>query len=102
MILEEDLVYSETEEQKETDILFNIILPNLEASLEGGKPYLTGYDFSIADIAYFNELHNVLAILEKDIDAKKFPNADKWMRRINDIGPIRVSIIKFNEELKRL
>jgi len=77
-------------------------LPNLEASLAGGKPYLCCYDFSIADIAYFNELYNVLAILETDIDSKQFPNVDKWMRRISDIGPIRVSIVKFNEELKRL
>ena len=56
------------EEQKEMDILFTMILPNLENSLGGGKPYLCGYDFSIADIAYFNELTNILSVLEVDLD----------------------------------
>ena len=91
----EDTTYSEIEEQKEIEILFNLIIPNLEQSLEGGKPYLCGYDFSIADIAYFNELTNILAILEMDIDSKRFPNSDRWMRRIEDIGAIRVTTIKF-------
>ena len=98
----EDSSYSELEEQKEKDILFNVCFPHLESSLDGGKPYLTGYDFSIADIAYFNELTNVLALLEMDVDSKRFPNIDKWMRRINDIGPIRVTIIKFQDELAKL
>lgn len=60
----EDSIYSEIEEQKEKDIFFNIIVPNLESHLEGGKVYLCGYDFSIADIAFFNELINVIEIIE--------------------------------------
>lgn len=95
IIEKEDSVYNEVEEQKERDIFFNIIVPNLESHLEGGKVYLCGYDFSLADIAFFNELINGIEILEQNIDAKKFPNIDKWMRRIEDIGPIRVATIKF-------
>jgi len=72
-----------------------LIFPNLEASLDGGKPYLCGYDFSVADIAYFNEITNVLAMLEISVDPKRFPNTDKWMKRISDLGAIRVSTIKF-------
>ena len=95
LIEPEESQYNEEEEQKEIEILFNIILPNLEQALEGGKSYLCGYDFSIADIAYFNELTNILSVLEMDIDPKKLPNAERWMRRIDDIGPIRLHTIKF-------
>eukprot|EP00347_Sterkiella_histriomuscorum_P018704 403344494 len=98
----EESMYSETEEQKEREIFFNIIVPNLESHLEGGKVYLCGYDFSIADIAFFNELINVIEIIEQNIDTKKYPNVDKWMKRIEDIGPIRVMTIKFQDELKKL
>ena len=94
--------YSELEEQKEREIFFNIIIPNLETSLDGGKLYLCGFDFSIADIAFFNELLNTIEIIEQNIDTRKYPNVDKWMRRIEDIGPIRIATIKFQEELKRL
>ena len=98
----EESMYSESEEQKEREIFFNIIVPNLESHLEGGKVYLCGYDFSIADIAFFNELINVIEIIEQNIDTKKYPNVDKWMKRIEDIGPIRVMTIKFQDELKKL
>jgi glutathione S-transferase len=98
----EESTYSETEEVKEREIFFNIIVPNLESHLDGGKVYLCGYDFSIADIAFFNELINVIEVIEQNIDSKKFPNIDKWMKRIEDIGPIRVMTIKFQEELKKL
>jgi glutathione S-transferase len=74
-------------------------LVSLEQALEGGKPYLTGYDFSLADMAYFNEIVNIFSILDYNLDAKVYPNIDKWMKRINDIGPIRVMLIKFYEEL---
>ena len=94
--------YDEREHQSEKDVFFNIVIPNLEQALEGGKLYLCGYDFSVADIAFFNELLNTIEILEQNIDTKKFPNVDKWMRRIEDIGPIRVTTIKFQEEIKRL
>jgi len=83
-------------------VLFNLCISNLEHALEGGKPYICGYDFSVADLAYFNELTNVLAILDAEIDGKQFPNVDKWMKRISDIGPIRKSLIRFQEEFKKL
>ena len=41
----EDTTYSEAEEQRERNIFFNVIIPNLEAQLDGGKAYLCGYDF---------------------------------------------------------
>jgi len=95
LIEREDSFYSEAEEMKEREIFFNIIVPNLESHLDGGKIYLCGYDFSIADIAFFNELINTIEIIEQNVDSKKFPNIDKWMKRIEDIGPIRVMTIKF-------
>lgn len=95
LIEREDSIYSESEEQREREIFFNIIVPNLESHLEGGKVYLCGYDFSIADIAFFNELINAIEIIEQNVDSKKYPNIDKWMKRIEDIGPIRVATIKF-------
>lgn len=95
IVEKEDCTYSEAEEAKEKEIFFNIIVPNLEQHLDGGKVYLCGYDFSIADIAFFNEMINTIEITEQNIDSKKFPNIDKWMRRIEDIGPIRVATIKF-------
>jgi glutathione S-transferase len=98
----EDSQYSEFEEQKEIEILFNIILPNLEESLDGGKYFLCGNDISIADIAYFNELTNILSVLEMEIDTKKYPNADRWIKRIESISAIRVNTIKFQEEWKKL
>lgn len=95
--------YSEVEEQKEREIFFNIIIPNLESILDGGgKLYLCGFDFSIADIAFFNEILNTIEVIEQNIDVKKYPNVDRWMRRIEDIGPIRMATIKFQDELKKL
>lgn len=102
MVDREESSYSEAEEQKEREIFFNIIIPNLESHLDGGKIYLCGYDFSIADIAFFNELINVIEVIEQNVDAKKYPNIDKWMKRIEDIGPIRVMTITFQDELKKL
>ncbi|CDW83806.1 glutathione s-transferase [Stylonychia lemnae] len=102
LIEKEEVKFNDGEEAKEKDIFFNIIVPNLESHLDGGKTYLCGYDFSIADIAFFNELINVIEIIEQNIDAKRFPNIDKWMKRIEDIGPIRVGTIKFQDELKKL
>lgn len=78
-----------------------MILANLENQLEGGKSYLTGYDYTIADIAYFNSLTTLLAVLEETIDPKKYPNIDKWMQRMEDIGQVRVQQLKFQEELKK-
>lgn len=98
----DDTFYSEAEEMKEREIFFNVIVPNLESHLDGGKVYLCGYDFSLADIAFFNEIINAIEILEQNIDSKKYPNIDKWMKRIEDIGPIRVATIKFQDEFKRL
>ena len=98
----DDTFYSEAEELKEREIFFNVIVPNLESHLDGGKVYLCGYDFSLADIAFFNEIINAIEILEQNIDSKKYPNIDKWMKRIEDIGPIRVATIKFQDEFKRL
>jgi len=63
--------------------------------LDGGKAYLCGYDFSLADIAFFNEMMNVIEITGQNIDTRRFPNVDKWLKRIEDIGPIRVATIKF-------
>lgn len=97
-----ELDYDEQDDQKEKDVFFNIIVTNLEQQLEGGKQYLCGYDFSIADIALFNELINTIEIIEQNIDTKRFPNVDKWMRRIEDIGPIRMATIKFQDEFKKL
>lgn len=102
LIDREETTYTEGEEQKEKEIFFSIIVPNLEQHLDGGKIYLCGYDFSIADIAFFNELINAIELIEQNIDPKKFPNIDKWMKRIEDIGPIRVNTIKFQDELKKL
>ena len=98
----EDTTYSENEELKEKDIFFNVIIPNLEAQLNGGKAYLCGYDFSLADIAFFNELMTTIELTGQNIEARKFPNVDKWLKRIEDIGPVRVATIKFQEEFKRL
>jgi glutathione S-transferase len=60
IIEKEETTYSEAEEQKEREIFFTIIVPNLESHLDGGKIFLCGYDFSVADLAYFNELINVI------------------------------------------
>ena len=94
--------YDEAEHQSEKDVFFNIIVPNLEQALDGGKLYLCGYDFSVADIAFFNELLNTIEVLGQNIDVKKYPNVDRWMRRIEDIGPIRVYTIRFQDEFKKL
>lgn len=102
VIDKDDTFYSEAEELKEREIFFTVIIPNLESHLDGGKVYLCGYDFSLADIAFFNEIINAIEVLEQNIDSKKYPNIDKWMKRIEDIGPIRVATIKFQDEYKRL
>ena len=61
----EELNFKVNAEEGERDIFHHIILPNLEVNLEGGKPYICGYDFCIADIAYYNELFNIFMILEE-------------------------------------
>ena len=98
----EDSGYDKVEEEKEREILFNIILPNMEDQLDGNKSFLCGYDFSIADIAFFNELTNILTVLEMDLDSKKYPNTVRWMARIDDIGPIRLNTLKLHEEWRKL
>ncbi len=109
MLIEKDIEshknlpdYEEEEESREKDLFFNIIVQNLENALDGGKIYLCGYDFSLADMAFFNELMNTLEIIEQNIDYKRYPNVDKWMKRVEDIGQIRLSTIKLQEELKKL
>lgn len=65
-LLEADVArVAQFEEEKERDIFENVILANLEAQLEGSKAYLTGFDYTIADLAYFNQLTNVLSVLEE-------------------------------------
>jgi glutathione S-transferase len=93
---------NQADEEKERDIFFKIIIPNVEQQLEGGKSYLYGYDLSLADIALFNELLNAIEILDQNVDARKYPNVDKWMVRMEDIAPVRKSTIWFQEELKKL
>jgi glutathione S-transferase len=78
--------YSEVEEKKELEIFNDIILPNLEQMFEGGKPYICGYEYCLADIAYYNEIANTLIILEAVVDEIKFPNISRWMKRMEDIG----------------
>ena len=97
-----EVKYDPHEENDERDTLYNVVLANLESYLEGGKSYLTGYDYTIADIAYFNHLTTLMQVLEESIDARKYPNIDKWMQRMDDIGQIRVQTLKFQEELKKL
>ena len=63
--------------------------------MENGKSYLGGYDLCLADIALFNEMINAIEILELNVDAKKFPNVEKWMVRMEDIAPVRKATIKF-------
>lgn len=55
--------FREEDEQVEKDIFYNKIIPYLEKNLEGGKYYLCGYDFSVADIAMFNQLINTIELL---------------------------------------
>ena len=49
-------------------MLFDVCLPNLESALDGGKKFLCGYDFTLADIAYYNEMTTVLGVLEMKVD----------------------------------
>ena len=65
----EEVNYNGNEYDKERELFSNVILANLDSQLEGGKLYLTGYDYTIADIAYFNSLTTVLAVLEETIDS---------------------------------
>ena len=102
LIDENELKGNEVFEQQERDIFFNIIVPNVEQQLENGKSYLGGYDLCLADIALFNEMINAIEILELNVDAKKFPNVEKWMVRMEDIAPVRKATIKFQDELKKL
>ena len=96
------LVFKEEDDTREKEIFFQNILSALEQQFESGRPYLTGYDFTLADIAFFNELVNTIEILEQNIDNKKYPNVGKWVMRMEDIGPIRVYSEKFGEELSTL
>lgn len=102
LIEQDELKNNQIDEEKERDIFFNIIVPNVEQQLDGGKSYLCGYDLCLADIALFNELLNAIEILEQNIDAKKFPNVEKWMVRMEDIAPVRRATIMFQDELKKL
>jgi glutathione S-transferase len=54
--------------------------------LEGGKPYICGYEYCLADIAYYNEIVNTLFILDSHVDEKLFPGIIKWMKRLEDIS----------------
>jgi hypothetical protein len=38
---------------------------------------------------------SAIEIIEQNIDAKKYPNVEKWMQRIEDIAPVRKATIKF-------
>lgn len=71
--------------QEERRIFFDVLIPNLELYLDNGKPFICGYDYSVADIAYFNEIQNIMMILDEQIDSKEYPNTAKWLQRIEDI-----------------
>ena len=90
----EDSKYKDEDEKDEREFFFDVIIPNIESCLDGGKPYVTGYDYTIADIAYFNEVSNILMILDENIEEGKFPNTQKWMKRIEDITQIRALLLK--------
>jgi glutathione S-transferase len=64
--------------------------------------YLLGTDFSIADIAFYNELVNTIEIIGMNIEGKKYPNVDKWMKKLEDIGHIREYTFKFLDHLKEI
>ena len=77
--LEQDQsIVSEQNWQMETTTLNEKILPTLERYLNS-KDYVTGYEYTIADIAIYNELQNIFAFAGEP-ESDKFKNVNKWMK----------------------
>ena len=86
----------------EVSILNDQFLQQIEDTLELTKQFLTGYDYSVADIAYYNELLNVYSVVGKQLDKERFPNVAGWVKRMNDMTPIRQGKTAFEEQVQRL
>lgn len=71
----------------EANIFNNVILANIEQLLqESRNGYLTANGLSVADIAVFNEIANVLALFDIiEIDKNEHPLTGEWYLKINKI-----------------
>ena len=71
----------------ESNIFNNVILANIEQILqESGNGYLTSHGLSVADIAVFNEIANVLALFDiTEVDKNEHPLTGEWYLKINNI-----------------
>lgn len=83
----------------EIDEFWEWFVAKIETSLSSGRDYLTGYDFTVADVAYYNELQNVLMITGTTIDDKTYPHLTKWLNRIESFHCIKFGNLKLREEI---
>ena len=96
--------YIAEEWESESVVLLEQIIPSLEESLSSRRtPYLTGTHLTVADLAVFNELLNVLTVLRlSQIDSDKTPLVAQWFKSIASRSEVSKGTNKFLEQFRRL
>ena len=66
--------------EEETKIFDTVMLANIEQTLsDSGSGYLTKHGLTVADIAVFNEIANIHAVIDrKRIDKDEYPLTSQW------------------------
>ena len=62
---------------------------------------MTGYEYTIADIAIYNELQNIFAFTQEP-SSEEFKNVHHWMRQMDSISVIRSLSLNLKEDLQKL
>ena len=75
------------DQEFEINIFNNVILANIEQTLqESANGYLTTHGLTVADIAVFNEIANVLALFDiSEVDKNEHPLTGEWYLKIKNI-----------------
>ena len=82
--------------------MHKLIFQTIEEWLGGGRKYLSGFDYSIADLHLYNEVLNLTAITGEEINKKNYPNMEKWMSLVDNISSVRVGAKRFMEEINAI
>ena len=70
--------------KKAEELFYDVVLVNMDKKLGSSRFFCSSNEFTVVDIALYNELHSVLALQDKPLDESKLPNLKKWYDDISE------------------